>query len=131
MTESTLVADIRLELGKDPDVVLWRNSTGQTDEYDARRGGSRHIRYGLAKGSADLVGIVRTVEVRLPLEGLLPRFRSLGRFIALEVKTAAGRVSVDQEQWLRLVRLYGGYGAVVRSVEEAVEAVARAKRGDP
>ena len=70
------------------------------------------MRYGLAVGSADLIGCLG------------------GRFIALEVKAAAGRTSPEQRQWLDLVRRNGGFAAVVRSVDEARAAIARARRGE-
>ena len=47
----------------------------------------------------------------------------------LEVKTAVGRASTEQRQWLELVRRHGGFAAVVRSVEEAHAAIARARTG--
>ena len=109
-TESVLQSQIRRALGIVPGLCLWRNTTGHTVEFDAR-GQARHIRYGLAPGSADLVGLLD------------------GRFIALEVKTATGRVSADQETWLECVRCNGGFAAIVRSVDEAVAAIARARGG--
>lgn len=71
------------------------------------------MRYGLARGSADLVGI------------LAPH----GRLVALEVKTPTGRVAPEQEQWLELVRRMGGFACVVRSVADARDALARARMG--
>ena len=110
MRESELQDLIRLALGRRTDVVMWRNNVGvlETDS-------GHHVRYGLAKGSADLVGIVRMDN-------------GVGRFFALEVKTPTGRVHDDQERWLQLVRSRGGYGAVVRSVDDAMAAVEAAKR---
>jgi hypothetical protein len=69
------------------------------------------VRYGLAVGSADLIGCLD------------------GRFVALEVKAAAGRTSPEQRQWLDLVRRNGGFACVVRSVDEARAAIARARKG--
>jgi hypothetical protein len=106
MSEGQIQDAIRLALASEPDLVLWRNNTGVADHRGAR------VRYGLAVGSADLVGCLA------------------GRFVALEIKTATGRASQEQRQWLTLVRRYGGFAAIVRSVEEAREAIARARRGD-
>jgi hypothetical protein len=69
------------------------------------------VRYGLAVGSSDLIGCLN------------------GRFIALEVKTPTGRASPQQRQWLDLVRRHGGFAAIVRSVEDARGAIARARTG--
>ncbi len=111
-SEARLQYEIRLALGLEPDVCIWRNSVGVAKHPDTR-GRIRAQRFGLAVGSADLVGI------------LAPS----GRFFALEVKTEEGRLSGDQTLWLALVRKRGGFAAVVRSVEDAKAALDRARRG--
>lgn len=110
--ESVLQAEIRLALGRDPSLVLWRNAVGQA-EHVAGNGRTFRQAFGLARGSADLVGI------------LAPS----GRFVALEIKTPTGRVSPEQTTWLALVRSRGGFAAVVRSVDEAIAAIERARAG--
>lgn len=121
--ESVLQAEIRLALGRDPSLVLWRNSTGTSVHLDPRTNRTTTVRYGLAVGSADLVGVlacnVTIGEVQT----------CVGRFIALEIKTATGRVRPEQAQWLALVRSRGGFAAVVRSVDEARAAIERARAG--
>lgn len=107
MTEGALQDAIRLALGQVDGTVWWRNNTGVAEHWTGRT--VQRVVYGLAPGSADLVGIVS------------------GRFVALEVKTATGRVTPEQTQWLALVRRYGGFAAVVRSVDEALAAVARSR----
>lgn len=102
MTEAELQSAVRLELGRVPDLCLWRNSIGSPD-------GVHH--YGLPKGSADLIGILA------------------GRFIALELKSPTGRVSPEQTTWLACVRRFGGFACVVRSVNEAIAALERARAG--
>lgn len=134
--ERDIVHAIRLALGADERVVLFRNSTGQTTEWTETT--ERHIRYGLTKGSSDLIGIVTCErEVLLPesesINGMRPtttEFEKIGRFFALEVKTPVGRLTLDQRRFLNLVRRMGGFAACVRSVEEAQAAVARAVRGE-
>lgn len=43
-----------------------------------------------------------------------------GRFIALEVKTATGKLTEKQARYLEQVKAAGGIGEVVRSVDEAL-----------
>lgn len=116
-SEAEIQQAIRFALGTDLEVVLWRNSGGKTEEWNPNTGGSRTITYGLAKGSADLVGIVCMPD-------------GIGRFLALEIKTPRGRERPEQVTWITLVNKRGGFGAFVRSPEEALSAVARAKRGE-
>lgn len=124
-SHTRLVAEIRLALGSDPDLVLWPNLSASV-QVVTHDGKLIRMRTGLAVGSSDLVGIV-TLLARHHLAGVEPI--RLGRFFALEVKTGTGRTSPEQRMWLELVRSKGGFAAVVRSVEDAVEAVQRAREG--
>lgn len=108
MSEQQIQNDIREALGREPDVCLWRNNVGAPETLDGRR---HH--YGLPRGSADLVGI------------LGPQ----GRLFCLEVKAPRGRLQPHQAAWLDVVRRFGGFAAVVRSVDDALAAVARARAG--
>lgn len=108
---SKLVADIRLDLGLVPDLVLWQNVQAAGDVWVPETGATRHIRAGLAKGCSDLIGCLD------------------GRFLALEAKTGTGRLTSDQEQFGAVVRAKGGFACVVRSVDEARAAIARARAG--
>lgn len=103
-TEADVLRDVRLALGRMSDVVLWRNSVGL-----AR--GERTLRYGLAVGSADLVGVGPG-----------------GRFLALECKRPGGRLSRDQLRWGRIVERHGGVYAIVTSVRDAESVVALMRR---
>lgn len=126
--ESPLLHAIRAALAREPGVTIWRNNVG----VDTSRG----VRYGLGVGSADLVGlvVVHCPTCNAPhsspacLSGL--HARALGRFFALEVKTAAGRLSREQKIWQGAVTHAGGFSAVVRSVDEALAALERARRGE-
>lgn len=100
---------IREALGQEGDLVLWRNNVGVAEF--TKNGRKQTVAYGLAPGSADLIGLLS------------------GRFFALEVKAASGRASEAQRLWLDLVRAKGGFAAVVRSVDEAREALERARGG--
>lgn len=109
MSESEIQAAIRAALGRLPDVCLWRNHVGQLTDVT----GAVHP-FGLAVGSADLIGV------------LAPS----GRLIALECKSPTGRLRREQRSWLAVVRKFGGFACVVRSVEEALAAIERARRGE-
>jgi len=111
-TEAQLVADVRQALGREPDLTLWRNNTGGV-MAPGRGSRERLVRYGLCRGSADLVGILAPA----------------GRLVALECKTMTGRTTPEQDLFLDLVRSRGGFAAVVRSVEDARQAIARARGG--
>lgn len=108
--ERDILAAIRIALGADPDVVVWRNSVGVT------RHDGRTVPYGLAVGSGDLVGMVRAG----------PGYPAV--FLSLEVKTATGRERPEQARWRELVIARGGIAATVRSVADALRVVADAKR---
>lgn len=108
--ERTIQHDIRLALGLEPGLVLWRNSTGHAVEFD-KRGNKREFDYGLCVGSSDLIGCLA------------------GRFIALEVKRPGERPTQQQVAFLNVVRFNGGFGAVVHSVDEARAAIKRARNG--
>lgn len=82
--------------------LVWRQNTGALP--DPRTG--RLVRYGLCKGSADVIGIAPG-----------------GRFLAVEVKTPRGRVTEAQERFLAAVRRAGGVAGVARSVDDALRLV--------
>lgn len=105
MTESQLQQQIRLALGREPDLVIWRNSVGVAETN------GRKQRFGLCKGSADLIGIGPG-----------------GRFFALEIKTLTGRIRPEQQLFVDLVNRRGGFAAIVRSVDEAWQALTAARR---
>lgn len=104
---------IRIALTRRDDVVLWRNTTGLA-VHDGRK-----QRFGLAVGSADLIGILR-----------LPSGSGLA--LAIEVKRPDSRLTAEQAMFLALWQKMGGVAIVARSVEEAelgiVEAIESARR---
>ncbi len=110
-SEAVIQAEIQLAVGGRPDVCIFRNSVGQMKH------GGRWVRYGLCKGSADLVGI-QSVEVVCPnCQSMLGTF---GKFIGIEVKTPSGKVMEHQKLWMRMINNYGGNAYVARSAREAV-----------
>jgi hypothetical protein len=107
MKETQIQNKIRLAVGQLSDVVIWRNESGVAQHN------GRYVRYGLQKGSADLIGILKPT----------------GRFLALEVKTPTGRLRKEQVLFIQLVQKMGGFACVVTSPEEALAAVDRARDG--
>ena len=132
---SDLVQEVRLALGQEPDLVLWRNSVAGVEVYDEKRGTSRWQHAGLPKGSADLVGILAvTRQMITQVDYQLGTFAvgdmpPLGVWFCLEVKANSGRPTKQQTAWLDLVRKFGGFACVVHSVTEARAALERARRG--
>lgn len=106
-SEHEIQQRIRLACGRGP-VRLWRNNTGALVDQQGR-----FVRFGLCKGSSDLIGL-RALEITPELVG-----QRLAQFVALEVKTASGVVSPEQRAFLRLVQQLGGVAAVCLCVEEA------------
>lgn len=96
--ETNLQARIMLalsEAGHTP----FRNNTGGFKDKNGR-----WVRYGVGgKGGSDLWVICK--------DGIVG---------AIEVKTATGRVSQDQQRFIDMVRSKGGRAGVARSVEDAL-----------
>ena len=111
--ETAILHAIRERLGKETDLVLWRNALATGERWDEKSGRTAMFRGGLGEGSSDLVGLLAPA----------------GRLVALEVKSAKGRLLESQAQFLSLVRRMGGFACVVRSVAEAVAAIDRARLG--
>ena len=98
---------IREAVTREGSVRIFRNNVGVLP--DPRTGG--YIRFGLAVGSADLIGVLKPD----------------GRFIALEIKTPTGKTTPEQEAWLNTIRSFGGVAEVVRSVDEAMVVIQKAR----
>lgn len=114
MTEAEIQYAIRVALGRLPDLRIFRNNVGVADVRGTK------IRFGLTKGSSDLIGFIRHT-----INGV-----KIARFVSLEIKTATGKTTEEQDLWLALVRAFGGFACVVRSVEEALAAIERARNGE-
>jgi hypothetical protein len=109
--ETTLQQQIRLALGTRPDLRLFRNNTGTLP--DPRTG--RPVQFGLARGSADLIGL-RTVTITPDMVG-----QQVAVFTSIEVKTPKGRPTAEQQNWLKMVQSLGGIAGIARSVRDANE----------
>ena len=109
--ETTLQQEIRLALGTIPSTRIFRNQVGSLP--DPRTG--RLVTFGLAKGSADLIGW-RTVVVTPEMVGT-----RIAVFTSIEVKTPTGRVRPEQQAWLQAVLAAGGFSGIARSVSDALQ----------
>ena len=106
-SEQSIQQHIRLRCSTGP-VRLFRNNTGTLRDQHGRP-----VTFGLAKGSADLIGwTTRTITPEMVGQ-------QVAVFTSLEVKTERGRVRSEQQQWLAAVQAAGGIAGVVRSVEDA------------
>lgn len=90
-------------------LVSVNNGGAQKSEH---KGKKRFVKYGLGKGSADLVGLLRS-----------------GRYFAFEVKRPGKKPTPHQRAWLAKIRQWGGFAAWGTSVGEAMAALARAEAG--
>ena len=107
MTEQRIQQEIRIACSNG-DTRLFRNNTGTL-----RDANGRPVQFGLCKGSADLIGWKR-VTVTPDMVG-----STVAVFLSIEVKTAAGRLRPEQQQWLDAIQAAGGIAGVARSVEDA------------
>jgi len=67
------------------------------------------ITFGLAVGSADIIGI----------------HKASGRFIAFEIKTAKGKPTKEQLNFIEQVRAANGIAGIVRSTQDALDLLPR------
>ena len=107
--ETTLQQQIRLALGTRSDLRLFRNQVGQLP--DPRTG--RFVQFGLARGSADLIGW-RIITITPGMVG-----SQVAVFTSIEVKTATGRVRPEQHAWMAAVSGSGGIAVIARSIQDA------------
>ncbi len=117
MSESDVLRDLRLSLGKRDDLILWRNNVGLA-WY--RKGGGHPVsctrcgnviklnetpvHYGLCVGSSDLIGI----QI------------GSGRLVAVEAKYKT-KLTPEQERFLALVERSGGIAVEARNPEDVIE----------
>ena len=112
--ETVIVQKILLKLGNAAR-RLFRNNTGALFDRTGRP-----VRYGLANGSSDIIGL-RQLTITPAMVG-----STIAQFVAVEVKTPTGRVQKHQQQFIDTVLAMGGCAGVVRSVDQA-EALLAAK----
>ena len=98
-TEANIQKEIMLALSQ-AGCTIFRNNTGA---YKTEQGG--FVKYGVGgKGGSDLIGVAPG-----------------GRFLAVEVKTAKGRATQDQLNFINVIKSKNGIAFIARSAEEALE----------
>ncbi len=75
--------------------------------------GANYMRFGLTKGGADVIGW-KTVEITPEMVG-----KKIAVFTALEIKTATGKASSKQENFIERVQASGGIAGVAKTIIEA------------
>ena len=109
-------------------VINWRNNTGTGWVGKARHirthctvvcepgdvviRNARPLKSGLCKGSADVIGIAPVFITHAHVG------RTLGVFVAVEVKSKAGRPTTDQLNFLQAVEKAGGYAGIAKSTDD-------------
>ncbi len=122
MGETEIMNQVQLEASR-MGARLFRNNVGLgwAGRLIAHRGGfvtlenARPLHAGLVVGSSDLIGWT-PVEITSKMVG-----ERLAVFTAIEVKAPKGRVTPEQENFLRCVKLFGGTAALCRDPDELKE----------
>lgn len=91
-------------------VTHWRNNTGVLIDRNGRP-----VIFGLCPGSSDRIGI-RTVKITSDMVG-----QTIGQFVACEIKSAIGKPSLLQRQFIKLINDAGGLGFVARNMEDVLD----------
>lgn len=102
--------------------TIWRNNTGQAWVGDATRLANgdvllknpRPLHAGLCKGSSDLIGVRPLLITEQHLGA------TIGQFVAVEVKSARGRPTQEQANFLGHVQSCGGAAGIARSPDDAL-----------
>jgi hypothetical protein len=122
--EHALQNAIRLELAKL--CTTFRSNVGQAwtgnkvvrlDDGSIVIKDPRPFITGLPNGFSDLFGFT-PVEITPDMVGQI-----LAIFTAIEVKTAKGRVTDDQKNFITQIKASGGFAGVARSQDEAVKII--------
>lgn len=94
--------------------TVWRVETGgawlgrviHKERETVTLTGARMFVTGLCKGGSDIIGIA-----------------PCGRFLAVEVKTARGRVTPEQTRFIEAVIQAGGIAGIARCVDDALQLI--------
>lgn len=102
MKESDIQRLIMLALSE-AGCLIFRNNVGVL-----KNAAGIPIRFGLAVGSSDLIGLTPT-----------------GQFLAVEIKTPTGKATPEQLRFIEAVRARGGIAGIARSPAEALALLAQ------
>jgi hypothetical protein len=121
MSEKIIQTQILKALGARRDVRLFRQNVGngfmgrvvgQGDGIVTLEN-TRRVQFGLCPGSPDLVGW-QAVTITPDMVG-----KKFAVFTGIEVKAPRGRVRNEQENFIRVLRSFGGTAGIARSVADA------------
>lgn len=115
LSESEITNKIRLAASK-LGAKIFRNNVGLIK--DAK---GRIHRFGLCKGSSDLIGYV-PIEITQDMVG-----KKIAVFSAIEAKAAKGKASDDQKNFIRVILENGGLAGIARCDEDA-EKILRSRK---
>ena len=102
MSEKKLQQQILKAIGSDPNYRLFRNNVGML--LDAK---GNPVRYGLCKGSSDLIGM-KKIKITPEMVGI-----DIAQFVSIEIKAKNGKLTHEQKNWLDMVNEMGGLGFVI------------------
>lgn len=130
MAEANRLREILLALGSRPDCRVWRNTVGEGWQGDLVRRTAdtvtlrnpRYVKFGLAAGSHDVIGIVKQTITAADIGS------SWGRFLAVEVKDA-GRLRRNQALFHEVLRRFDALQGVAHSPAEAEKILLGNNRG--
>ena len=104
-------------------IAAWRVNSRVID-LPGKGGRQRPVRFGGMKGMSDIVGIVPSEgptvwrQIHAKATTIWQQTQTVGRFLAIEVKSAKGQPTPYQLAFLDLVRRHGGLAFVARSVDD-------------
>lgn len=107
MKEKPILNEIMLSFTKQK-ARVFRNNVGMLEDKQGRK-----VRYGLCKGSSDLIGWKETI-ITPAMVG-----QKVAIFTAVEVKTGKMKATKEQGQFIDAVNIAGGIGMIVYSSHEA------------
>lgn len=107
MSEIGEQSRIMLALGGTIHIRVFRNNVGL-----AKFPNGSVVKYGLATGSADLIGW-RSVTITQEMVG-----KTVAVFLSVECKAPKGRLTDKQTAWMEAVNKAGGIAVVAKSVDD-------------
>lgn len=133
--ETNIVRRVMLKIGAVPGVRIFRNNIGnawigKSKKFTSRQTviveagdvlikSARYFEAGLCVDSSDLIGF-RSVIVTPEMVG-----KQIAVFTAAEIKTATGRASKGQVNFIDMINKMGGIGFIARNENEAFEFINR------